>query len=77
MNPLKSTCRTQINKWSKSTGKGGPSPTQVIQSKCSRSKVCEPYVVSLLKWATIFELYMGKIGVKNGHQSDKYYNNIR
>jgi hypothetical protein len=45
---------------------------QVIQSKCSRAKVYEPYVVSLLKRTTIFELCMGRLVVKNGHHNDNY-----
>ena len=49
---------------------------QVIQFKCSESKVCEPYVVSLLKRTTRFELCMGRLVVKNGHQNDSYYDTI-
>ena len=41
-----------------------------------RHKVCGPYAVTLLYRTPIFEWYMARLVVKNGHQNDTCYNAI-
>ena len=42
----------------------------------NRFEVYGPSVVTLLNWTPIFEQYMARLIVKNGHQKDTCYNEI-
>ena len=35
------------------------------------TKACAPYVVAILNWTPLFELYMARLAFKNGRQTKK------